>query len=371
LSTSRKAAKAKRAHAKRNQTKKKVVQEEPSDNEADVKEENIEPPPHPEPKAVISTPALSVEPKCAKCGCDMDVLRAQLTSKVAGLWKCSKCNTRTVQLHRIFGSWPIAQFKGLSEEDKLNFMKEIGKAGSIEEIKNAAINSLTKMKISSFVAKKEGTYLPLSVYEKNGWDVELIKATCPKKLHEDLKIPVYKVSLETDAEKTIEQQIRKELIEMTEAGPTSKRDRTSAPRGSTDPCPEETPPPPPAPPAPPEHVVARAEAKRVAKVRVDANKTVHKMSGVFFLLGEALKNKRLDKVPAYVQDDAKETYATIDAMLKEAKKKTADRAPADLSFTLKEVEGQCKRAASVQKLLNDMLAAAVAYSSKTNGGKKK
>jgi len=189
-------------------------------------------------------------------------------------------------------------------------------------------------------------------------------------LHEDLKIPVYKVRLETDAEKTIEQQIRKELIEMTEGGQTRKRDRTSEPSGSKDPRPEETPPPP-APPAPPDHVAARAEAKRVAKVRVDANKTVHKMSGVFFLLGEALKNKRLDKVPAYVQDDAKETYATIDAMLKEAKKKTADRAPADLSFTLKEVEGQCKRAASVQKLLNDMLAAAVAYSSKTNGGKKK
>ena len=138
---------------------------------------------------MLVSPQLPTEPRCPKCGGEMDVLRATLTSKVAGKWKCTTRNTHTVQLSRIFGSWPITQFKGLDEQAKLDCMKKVGDAGTADNIKAVRINQMVKLRVESWRAKREGTYLPLSVYKKMGWDTVAIQRTCHMELHEQLGCP--------------------------------------------------------------------------------------------------------------------------------------------------------------------------------------
>eukprot|EP00969_Alexandrium_andersonii_P069982 3088854-Alexandrium_andersonii.AAC.1 len=57
-------------------------------------------------------------PICCKRKRDLDPLKVQLTGKGQGSWKCNSCNTKHVQLSRLFGSWPPQDFKDFSAEEQ-------------------------------------------------------------------------------------------------------------------------------------------------------------------------------------------------------------------------------------------------------------
>jgi hypothetical protein len=56
---------------------------------------------------------------CSKCGQGVDPLRCH--GKSSSTWKCAVCNTRLVQLHRAFGSWPPREFGMLDAAQQQRF----------------------------------------------------------------------------------------------------------------------------------------------------------------------------------------------------------------------------------------------------------
>ena len=305
--------------------------------------------------AMMTTPDLDTQAKCSFCGNPLDVFRGILTSKSANgcKWKCGTCNTRLVQLHRSFGKWPIKQFTSLSDTMKKKFMKEVGGVKGQKNLKAAAINSLVTMQISLWKSSKHGDYLPLSVYSKNGWDIEAIKANCPMKIHEELQIPTYKVNISGESEETIEQSMRKELYELSDGAERNPRrfgtgignlgdggdgeqpqaqKRTAATADT----------------APKPLLQDKNELKRKNKVRTDAVKIVTKIESVHGLLKKDLANKACRDVPQYVTTDAQSAFTAIDLVLKAASFATAAKEPT-LDVTLTDVVPLVQKTVAVRK----------------------
>eukprot|EP00969_Alexandrium_andersonii_P179052 7916016-Alexandrium_andersonii.AAC.1 len=61
--------------------------------------------------ATFGGPGVLSRPVCSKCKVELDPLKSQVSGKSFGNWRCNVCNTRMVQLHRMFGSWPTEQFR--------------------------------------------------------------------------------------------------------------------------------------------------------------------------------------------------------------------------------------------------------------------
>jgi hypothetical protein len=53
---------------------------------------------------------------CRDCKRLTDFKKCRMISKGEAMFQCSSCGTKAVQLRRVFGSWPTAQFSMLSEE---------------------------------------------------------------------------------------------------------------------------------------------------------------------------------------------------------------------------------------------------------------
>jgi hypothetical protein len=313
----------------------------------------------------MTPPDLDMSPKCSYCGGPVDVFRGILTAKSdAGCkWKCPTCNTRLVQLHRSFGKWPIKQFTGLSESLKAKFMKEVGGVKGQKALTAAAINSLVTSQISLWKSSKHGDYLPLSVYEKNGWDTEAIRLNCPMKLHEELKIPTYKVNISGESEETIEKSLRKELYELSECPWDKKRSGTGMGAAGDVGGGEQLQAPNAAQKASKTTLQEKNEQKLKNKVRADAIKIVTKIESVHGLLKKDLGKKACKDVPLYVITDAKSAFAAIDIVLKAASVARNAKEPT-LDVTLADVVPLVQKAVSVRKLLSDMLQAVAIHKSK-------
>ena len=148
------------------------------------------------------------------------------------------------------------------------------------------------------------------------------------KIHDELKIPTYKVNISGESEETIEQSMRKELYELSDGAERNPRSfgtgignlgdggdgeqpqaqkRTAATAATA--------------PKPP--LQDKNEQKRKNKVRADAVKIVTKIESVHGLLKRDLANKACKDVPQYVTTDAKSAFAAIDLVLKAASFATA------------------------------------------------
>ena len=96
-------------------------------------EPTVEPPLQPKPECGDSSarfggPGFACRPLCSKCKVELDPLKSQVTGKSRGRWKCNTCNSRTAQLHREFGAWPIEDFKMLDAAAQEAFWAEAGGA---------------------------------------------------------------------------------------------------------------------------------------------------------------------------------------------------------------------------------------------------
>ncbi len=52
---------------------------------------------------------------CATCKMFVSYKKCRVLSKTTGTWRCSSCSTKMVQLRRLHGSWPTAEFSMLTE----------------------------------------------------------------------------------------------------------------------------------------------------------------------------------------------------------------------------------------------------------------
>ena len=103
----------------------------------------------------------------------------------ATLWRCSGCHVKTTQLYRQFGKWPTTEFEALQEDVKQAFMASlIGMDGPGAVAK--ATELFETYRVDEEVYKDGGDYLPLSVWEKQGWDISRVAEFSPdadKKWH--------------------------------------------------------------------------------------------------------------------------------------------------------------------------------------------
>ena len=122
---------------------------------------------------------------CSTCGGFAVLSKMRLASKGAGTWECRTCMVKIVTLRREFGKWPITQFATMSLAEKQAFMKDIA-GKNISEIRAIIETKFRKIAQHGTYYDYEGEFLPLSVWQTRGYDVELIRTMAPssdRKMH--------------------------------------------------------------------------------------------------------------------------------------------------------------------------------------------
>ena len=155
--------------------------------------------------------AASIAPTCVTCKQVVDPMVDIASSRHT--WRCQKCNSRRVSLTRIFGSWPTAEFKSLSEsEQTLWYTKLAARPAKSGTLKDWAIDSLTTILAEKTTHTKGGSWQPLSYYQQLGYDIAAIEQHAPRKQHaifgDVFLIEVESVSLSKSTE-----QIRQQLVQ--------------------------------------------------------------------------------------------------------------------------------------------------------------
>ena len=136
-------------------------------------------------------------PRCVKCKCIVDPLK--VAGKSQGNWKCSSCNSKMVQLNRIFGGWPVKGWGEMSEEDEEEFWKEAS-GKKTKHLKELVVTKMAFQQIKTEETNFTGDWLPLQVWETRGYDAQRIKDTSTDRDHKahPRMGEVYKLTLETD-----------------------------------------------------------------------------------------------------------------------------------------------------------------------------
>lgn len=176
--------------------------------------------------AVPAVPALAVvssgaegmfrnmRPLCGKCNVEVDPFKAQLKSKAAGRFICNVCNTKSVMFHRTLGAWPVPEFKELSDADQLSFWQEARDKKNGEQLKSLLIDTLVSKRVDKVTARVAGTYLPLTVYKTQGFDVDLISAKCNDTQEHPILGTTYRVALSSLSRESVEEKQRVQVMEM-------------------------------------------------------------------------------------------------------------------------------------------------------------
>ena len=132
---------------------------------------------------------------CTKCRQEVPPHRAQLIGKSSGSWKCNSCNCRIVQLNRAFGSWPPPEFDDIGPEEKAEFYRRANQLVDGKKVVNLAKRCLEKVFIRRFIEGSGGSYLPLSVYKQQGYDIAKIEAECKDTMKHPIFGLVYRVAI--------------------------------------------------------------------------------------------------------------------------------------------------------------------------------
>jgi flagellar biosynthesis GTPase FlhF len=138
---------------------------------------------------------------------------------------CPSCNAKTVLLHRMFAKWPISQWDDLPQTLKDDFWRSTGKTSNdiLDALANVIINSKKILRQSD---NRKGQYLPLAVYEKQGYDTANFEKTCPHYYSEKFNCEVYKADIHETTSEEITEGVREELIQMRSDAAARKRQRS-------------------------------------------------------------------------------------------------------------------------------------------------
>ena len=106
---------------------------------------------------------------------------------------CNKCTSKRVLCNKLFGKWPIAGFAQLSPELQTDFWKAegLGQDGIFVDLSK----TITTHRVKTSSDLHQGKYLPLSVYERQGYDVKRILAECTDTEEHPLLGTTYRVDI--------------------------------------------------------------------------------------------------------------------------------------------------------------------------------
>ena len=101
--------------------------------------------------------------------------RIQLVGKGLGSFKCSRCNTRSVQVSRrpIYQEF-LAAFRGVDKEEAQEFYRTIG-AATPQDLDKIMQDHISRRQRHRQRDARLGKYLPLGVYAAQGFDIKRIE----------------------------------------------------------------------------------------------------------------------------------------------------------------------------------------------------
>lgn len=129
-------------------------------------------------------------------------------------------------LHKLFGTWPIDEFKALDEETQKKFWQEAG--GNREGLKKTVENLLIRRVVETQFASEAGPFLPLSVWATQGYNTADIEARAPMELHPVLG-PTYQVSIKSSGREKTDSLIREQMVRLLQKGKKSAASSSGGP----------------------------------------------------------------------------------------------------------------------------------------------
>lgn len=116
-------------------------------------------------------------PHCGKCGKEVDPFRGQIKSKSSETdsvkWICRECNCIVTNLSRNM-QWPPKMFDSMNKDEQEEFFRNAQNTRGGDSrfkyglLRATLLTSMVKRQVKTKSAAVEGTFMPLSWYEKKG-----------------------------------------------------------------------------------------------------------------------------------------------------------------------------------------------------------
>ena len=162
-----------------------------------------------------STLTLDTGIYCTKCGYTVDPMLpgTRVVRKSPPMFVCSKCNSKTVMLTRMFGSWPPEEFKGLDDATMQKFWAT--QVADKDALRKAVEDTLVSRLVESQIAEESGPYLPLATWAEAPYhfDPAEIKAKAPMRMHHILG-ETYQVKIVTTGERKQRDVVRETMAKL-------------------------------------------------------------------------------------------------------------------------------------------------------------
>ena len=169
------------------------------------------------PSAFLALAIVAQEPAggpiCTACGMAVDPVApgTRLMSKKQQSYRCGRCNTMSVSLHRTFGQWPLPQFRELSKTEQQDFFRSAG--SDSKSLESAVHHLLSRRLVERSHSQTTGKFLPLSVWAQKGYDPAVIERDGQMEMHPVLG-PTYQVVLKETGRSKWEELAREQVLEL-------------------------------------------------------------------------------------------------------------------------------------------------------------
>jgi len=175
---------------------------------------------------------FSNDPMCSKCGFKVDPCKpgVRLVAKTPPTFQCSGCNSKTTMLSRMFGVWPLPEFKQLEPHVQQEFWATA--ASTKEALQRTVENIVLSRVVERELVSDLGTFLPLDQYRTQyGWSEDLLKAVEEKAPCEDHAIlgKTYQVKLHSCGYKKHRDMVREMMCKLLEKGNSMTASGSSGP----------------------------------------------------------------------------------------------------------------------------------------------
>ena len=146
----------------------------------------------------LIVPDLGPRLRCSRCRQEVDPVRGHLSGKALRIFRCNVCNTRATQLSRL-PQWNEFRnkLKDFPPEKKESFWKEAAETAGTADLRKLLAEHLTTTREEADFAESSGSYQPLSWYEKQGYNTELIEQRCGDTRNHPIFGKVYRVAFDS------------------------------------------------------------------------------------------------------------------------------------------------------------------------------
>ena len=166
-------------------------------------------------------PFVSEQARCRICLLPIeDVTRrgVRVVKKTPPTFQCPQCCVKIVSLTKLHGRWPVPEFEGLSEAMKVKFFAETG--SSMTDLKAATVDLIVKNRVETHGGGIKGTFKPLSVYARDGYDIQMIKDNSAPEDRETHPVlgETFRVHLKSSNHKQEERELRQQVLQTLKRG---------------------------------------------------------------------------------------------------------------------------------------------------------